>query len=65
MVTELNGDHGIPGAGVYEERFSFNFDGEHLPDSVQENPTTKKHIIDMFSMYTLLSDFSYICIWHL
>ena len=72
MVTVLNGDHGIPEAGVYEERncscvslFNFNFDSEHLPDSVQENPTTKKHIMDMFSRYTLLSDFSHIFIWHL
>ena len=57
MVTELNGDHGIPEAGVYKEQncsrvllFTFNFEGEHLPDSVQENPTTKKHIIDVLSL---------------
>ena len=57
MVTELSGDHGIPGAGVYNERncscvslCNFNFDGEHLPDSVQEKRTTKKHIMDMFSL---------------
>ena len=69
---ELNGDHGIPGAGVYKERncscvslFNFNFDSEQLPDSVRENPTTKKHIIDMFSRYTPLSDFSHICMCHL
>ena len=56
MVTELNGDHGISGAGVYKARnlscislCNFNFDGEHFPDFVQENPTTKKHIMDMFS----------------
>ena len=56
MLTKLNGDHRIPGAGVYKERScscvslcNFNFYGEHLPDSVQEDPTTKKPITDMFS----------------
>ena len=56
MITEFLERPRPPGRPLYKVRncscvslCNFNFDGKHLPDFVQENPTAKKHIMDMFS----------------